>query len=112
MPRCYPPVWRGTVAITSNNKELKTKNDIAMERNYPVERLCHQCGEVTVIYVREEDYNKRVKGRSPAQNCFPYLTMPERETIISGMCPECQKKLFPLNYDKNGNWVGYHDIPF
>lgn len=83
-----------------------------MERNYPVERLCHQCGKVTVIYVREEDYNKRVKGRSPAQNCFPYLTMPERETIISGMCPECQKKLFPLNYDKDVNWVGYHDIPF
>lgn len=83
-----------------------------MERNYPVERLCHQCNEVTIIYVREADYNKRVKVQTPAQNCFSYLTMPERETIISGMCSECQKKLFPLNYDKDGNWVGYHDFPF
>lgn len=83
-----------------------------MERHCLIECCCPQCGKVTIIYVREEDYNKRVKEQSPAQNCFPYLTIPERETIISGMCPECQKKLFPLNYDKDGNWVGYNDLPF
>lgn len=83
-----------------------------MERNYPIECHCHQCGSVTVIYVHEADYGKRVSGRSPVQNCFPYLTMPERETVMSGMCVECQKRVFPLNYDKDGNWVGYHDLPF
>ena len=57
-----------------------------MERNYPIECHCHQCGSVTVIYVHETDYVKRVNRRSPVQNCFPYLTMPERETVISGMC--------------------------
>ncbi|MEB3373871.1 hypothetical protein SFC43_13485 [Bacteroides sp. CR5/BHMF/2] len=62
-----------------------------MERNYPIECHCHQCGSVTVIYVREADYVKRISGRSPVQNCFSYLTMPERETVISGMCVECQR---------------------
>lgn len=76
------------------------------ERFYGVECLCDMCGKSTVVKVRFGDYLLWAAMQQPAQDCFPYLSVPERETLISGMCSECQKKVWPDNYDDNGNWIG------
>lgn len=75
------------------------------DRNYPVDCTCPMCGEATAIKVRMEDFEKRLFERKPVQECYPYLSRPERESIISGYCFECQKKLFPANYDNKGNYI-------
>lgn len=80
-------------------------------RYVPIACECRMCGDVTVIYVRGEDYDKRYGQRCPVQECFPYLSVPEREAIISGTCPVCQQRLFPRNYDDGDNWIGTQRIP-
>ena len=83
------------------NREIRPE-----ERNYTVQCKCSMCNSTTEVKVRYGDYLLRFAMRKPAQNCFPYLSVPERESIISGTCPDCQKKIWRNNYDNNGNWVG------
>jgi len=54
---------------------------------------CPFCGSVDSVWVNEEDYIKWQNGEL-VQEAFPYLNSIEREMIISGMCPSCQKTLF------------------
>lgn len=79
---------------------------IPEERNYTVKCSCSMCNNTTEIKVRYGDYLSRFAMGKPAQDCFPYLSTPERESIISGTCPECQKKIWRNNYDFKGNWIG------
>lgn len=62
--------------------------------------VCPFCGEVHVVEVREADYCKYRNGEL-VQKAFPYLTATEREQIISGMCPECQKDIFGDEEDED-----------
>lgn len=84
----------------------KIRKIIPEERNYTVKCACSMCKNTTEVKVRYGDYLLRFAMNKPAQDCFPYLSVPEREAIISGVCLDCQKKLFANNYDKNGNWIG------
>lgn len=52
--------------------------------------FCRQAHEVTTT---EEAYNKWQNGEL-IQNAMPFLSAIEREQLISGCCPECQKKFF------------------
>jgi hypothetical protein len=61
-----------------------------MEKIYMV---CPFCGKFQDVEVRTVDYCKYRNGE-PVQKAFPYLTATEREQIISGMCPDCQKDIF------------------
>lgn len=54
---------------------------------------CPICGRVTFIDVKEDDYFNWVHGEL-AQNAFPYLSITERESLISGLCKECQREVF------------------
>lgn len=55
---------------------------------------CPFCGEPNVIAISEEEYeNYYIKGML-IQDAMPDLTATEREMLISGICPSCQKGLF------------------
>ena len=54
---------------------------------------CCFCGKKHSVRVNETDYLK-YEGGALVQNAFPYLTATEREQIVSGMCPTCQKNIF------------------
>lgn len=54
---------------------------------------CPFCGAETVINVPVEGI-KKYKDGALIQNAFPNMTAEEREVLISGICFECQKKVF------------------
>ena len=56
---------------------------------------CPFCGEDNSINVKYSDYADYLAG-ALAQEAFPYLLAEEREMLISGMCPNCQKKMFGI----------------
>ena len=58
-----------------------------------LEIKCPFCGEISFVDVLKEDLSKYQKGEL-IQNCFPYLDASEREVLISGICFECQEKIF------------------
>lgn len=59
-----------------------------------VDTRCPMCGMYTIILVNEEDL-KRWQCGELAQNAFPYLSVEEREMLISGLCPNCWEALYP-----------------
>lgn len=63
-------------------------------KEYTIITLCPICGCVNEIPVNEDDYWDWQDG-ALVQDAFPYLTIEEREMLISGICPDCWKDLFP-----------------
>lgn len=55
--------------------------------------VCPFCGGEHSVKVALEDFVKWQCGEL-AQTAFPYLNATEREQVISGMCPDCQKGIF------------------
>lgn len=50
---------------------------------------CPQCGKVSELRVLKEHYlNWRYKGML-IQTAMPELTPPQRELLLSGICPKC-----------------------
>lgn len=64
----------------------------------PIRKTCPMCDEYSIIYVCLDDYEDRLKG-GLVQNCFPYLSKEDRETLISNTCKDCQLILFHANYN-------------
>ena len=52
---------------------------------------CPLCGRANEVEVNESDYWDWSDGVL-AQVAFPYLSAPEREMLISGICPTCWGK--------------------
>lgn len=64
------------------------------DNNYVViEKKCPFCGQVTIINIPTEKYIKWQEGEL-IQNAMPNLTVFSRETLISGVCWDCQDKIF------------------
>lgn len=59
-----------------------------------LEIRCPFCGKASFVDVLEEDCKKFQTGELLAQDCFPYLDASERELLITGICFECQNKIF------------------
>ena len=57
-----------------------------------VAKRCN-CSRITAIEVEEEPFTRFVNGEK-IQNALPMLNSFERETLITGMCFDCQSKLF------------------
>lgn len=60
---------------------------------------CPGCEKENIILVSKTDLDAYLHKNIPIQDTFPYLTLDERETIISGLCSKCQKiykKIEPL----------------
>lgn len=54
---------------------------------------CPVCGKATSVATEEEDYDRWQSGEL-IQNAMPYLSASEREVFISGLCFDCQKRIF------------------
>ena len=54
---------------------------------------CPFCGRGNEVEVNEMDYLDWSDGML-AQEAFPHLSATERESLISGLCPTCQKSIF------------------
>lgn len=55
---------------------------------------CPICGRGNEVWANEEDYFDWSFDGVLVQNAFPYLSADEREMLISGICPECWKKMW------------------
>lgn len=61
---------------------------------------CDICGEIIVVKVRPEDYDRYLSPDRPhIQDIFPYLTPAERELFISHTCESCWNKMFSFLED-------------
>lgn len=58
-----------------------------------IEIGCPFCGRVHYVAVDEDDFVSWQTGEL-VQKAFPYLNATERESLISGMCPDCQAEMF------------------
>ena len=58
-----------------------------------IERKCPHCLIVRTIEVDENQY-KEWKAGKLIQRAFPNLNSSQRETLITGICPECWSKIF------------------
>lgn len=56
--------------------------------------ICPICGRLVDTEVELEQYEAYMYGEMLAQDAFPTLSATDRETIISGACPECQEEIF------------------
>lgn len=65
------------------------------KRNFVIDIDCPFCGKSHTVAVAEDDFDEWMNGKL-AQDAFPYLNSEEREQLISGLCPECQNKMFGL----------------
>lgn len=54
---------------------------------------CSMCDAITTVYAKPEDVWRWEDG-TLIQDAMPYLKPSEREVLISGLCYECQKKIF------------------
>lgn len=63
--------------------------------NFPIsiDFECPMCGKYHMITVELEQYLKYQSGEL-VQDAFPHMSPSDRERFISGLCPDCQKKIF------------------
>jgi len=78
--------------MENQNSKTNLKLDTALNIK------CHYCGDTYIVRVNSSDYVRRITFNTKVQDCFPYLSVEERESIISGLCSNCQKILFFMNY--------------
>ena len=58
-----------------------------------VTKVCHTCGKSSYIDIPKDAYEKWQFG-IPIQEAWPEGSATERETLISGLCKECQEGVF------------------
>jgi predicted RNA-binding Zn-ribbon protein involved in translation (DUF1610 family) len=58
-----------------------------------VQMRCPFCGEEHAVEVNLHEYERWESGEL-IQNAMPNLSATEREQLISGLCPQCQAKMF------------------
>ncbi len=63
-----------------------------------ITRTCPFCGTPTTVNCRESEWLAYENG-ALAQDAFPEMDLHTRETLISGMCPDCQSKFFDIEDD-------------
>lgn len=61
--------------------------------NKAIAKICPRCGQTTWVGVPVEKYEEWQMGVN-IQDAWPEGSATERETLISGFCPACQKIIF------------------
>lgn len=61
-----------------------------------IENACSFCGVISAIKVEKDHYFNWTAGQL-AQKAFPELSASQREILISGICKDCQKRIFQIN---------------
>ena len=54
---------------------------------------CPMCGEYHMLTVEMKQYFDYQSG-ALVQDAFPEMSSIDRERFISGLCPDCQEKIF------------------
>lgn len=62
-------------------------------KKYEIHCVCPFCGTPHSVSVPSKGYQAWQDGEL-IQRAMPQLSPTEREQLISGMCPTCQKKIF------------------
>lgn len=70
---------------------------------------CPFCGQVTFIETTAEAIRAYENG-ALAQDAFPHLSVEDRETIISGLCWECQDNVFGDEEDEDEDFYEPADL--
>lgn len=60
---------------------------------------CPFCGKVTEVLVPARGYRLWQEGEL-VQNALPDLSLADRETLISGLCLDCQSEVFGEEEDE------------
>ena len=63
-----------------------------------VKCVCPMCKTDAFLCVDALDYADWQLGKH-AQNAFPYLSLNDRERLISGICPKCWLKMCGVDED-------------
>jgi hypothetical protein len=63
-------------------------------QTYAVNIDCVACPRVEHIYVEPQDYVRWLTKGVHAQDAFSYLTIDERESIITSMCLDCIDEVY------------------
>lgn len=61
--------------------------------NKAIAKVCPRCGQTTWVGMPVEKYEEWQMGVN-IQDAWPEGSITERETLISGFCPACQKVIF------------------
>ena len=65
------------------------------ERNITLKVECVICKKIHELKVTEESVKEYLSpNRRFVQDIFPYLSVEERELLISKVCPKCWNKMF------------------
>ena len=64
---------------------------------------CPICGKEANITVAMADFVAWQGGKN-AQDAFPYLSAEERESLISGICPQCWENMFSESNEDEEDW--------
>lgn len=59
-----------------------------------VQCIIKGCGTSRIVHVAPLDYEAWKSGK-PIQDAMPYLDADIREMLISGICGDCWRKMFP-----------------
>lgn len=55
---------------------------------------CRKCDAMYGIEAYQSDMDKYQRGEGLIQDIFPYLSIDDREMLLSHICPECWSKMF------------------
>ena len=66
-----------------------------------VDVVCPFCGKTTTIQVVGKDFYAWKFEGVLIQDAMPYLPANMRETLISGLCDECQEKMFSSSEEED-----------
>ena len=73
--------------------------------------VCPFCGNGHYLTVSRKGYNLWQNG-ALVQKAFPELSATERESIISGMCPDCQKAFFEEDDEEDADACEQESLEF
>jgi hypothetical protein len=59
-----------------------------------VETRCPECAGVKVLALDAAAYVAWRRGETLIQEAFPRLDPPDRERLVTGVCPECWDRIF------------------
>ena len=71
------------------------------ERNDSAEVRCRMCGVSYSIMYNRQDMLDWLSGSGYIQELMPYLSVGERELLISGTCDNCWKNMFGDDVDND-----------
>lgn len=56
-------------------------------------RRCFECSKLTAVVYKTSEFVSWIRGEL-IQNAMPTTSAEDREFLLSGFCPECQKEIF------------------